>query len=270
MWFQGPKWLHHHFTPPQPPIEDTNEELRKIQNLHAQMSCSGSSLIEKFSSYHKLITLVAFVNRCKGNFKARKLNQPTAQGPFTVSERHRAFKGLCSMVQREFFSKEVQLLSMGPKTEAPDHEDFKKSGMRRGMRKTKLLNFDPFYDDADQLLRIGGRLQHSQLEFGQKHPIILPDSAFTRLYLTHLHVTSLHAGPTLLLATARQQVWIINGKNAARQVVRHCVTCQRWKGQPFSQKMGSLPVARSQGLRACHTVGVDYEGPITLKYRKGP
>ena len=89
------------------------------------------------------------------------------------------------------------------------------------------------------------------------------------MYLLQLHQDTLHAGPTLLLATARQQVWIIGGKHAARQVVRNCTTCSRWKGQTFGQKMGNLPAARLQGLRAFHTVGIDYAGPITLKYRKG-
>ena len=59
------------------------------------------------------------------------------------------------------------------------------------------------------------------------------------------------------------------GKTAARQIVKNCNVCARWKGQTFTQKMGNLPAARLQGLRAFHTVGVDNAGPILLKHKKG-
>ena len=112
-------------------------------------------------------------------------------------------------------------------------------------------------------------MRHSQLEYSQKHPVILPDCHFVRIYLQQLHKDNLHAGPTLLLATARQKVWILQGKNAARQVVRKCVTCTRWKGSIMGQKMGDLPEARVHGKKAFDQVGVDYAGPITIKTRNG-
>ena len=40
-------------------------------------------------------------------------------------------------------------------------------------RRTRLYHLDPFID-SDGIFRVGGRLQQAELEFGEKHPIILP------------------------------------------------------------------------------------------------
>ena len=37
-----------------------------------------------------------------------------------------------------------------------------------------ILKLDPFYDKRDHLLRVGGRLEHSDLPEGTKLPIIVP------------------------------------------------------------------------------------------------
>jgi hypothetical protein len=40
-------------------------------------------------------------------------------------------------------------------------------------KKSSLLSLNPFLD-GNQLIRVGGRLQHSELAFDQQHPLILP------------------------------------------------------------------------------------------------
>jgi len=50
-----------------------------------------------------------------------------------------------------------------------------------------LANLNPFLDEND-LVQVGERLQNSQLSFGQKHPIILPN----RYSLTDRIIREIH------------------------------------------------------------------------------
>ncbi|GFV57132.1 integrase catalytic domain-containing protein [Trichonephila clavipes] len=61
------------------------------------------------------------------------------------------------------------------------------------------------------LVRVGGRLQNSQLPFNSKHPIILPSQhSISELLIKEQHIAHLHAGPTLLAHVLRQSHWILH------------------------------------------------------------
>ncbi|GFX61116.1 integrase catalytic domain-containing protein [Trichonephila clavipes] len=61
------------------------------------------------------------------------------------------------------------------------------------------------------LVRVGGRLQNSQLRFNSKHPIILPSQhSISELLIKEQHIAHLHAGPTLLAHVLRQSHWILH------------------------------------------------------------
>ncbi|GFV59978.1 hypothetical protein TNCV_1400861 [Trichonephila clavipes] len=63
--------------------------------------------------------------------------------------------------------------------------------------------------DEHGLVRVGGRLQNSQLRFNSKHPIILPSQhSISELLIKEQHIAHLHAGPTLLAHVLRQSHWI--------------------------------------------------------------
>ena len=180
-----------------------------------------------------------------------------------MKDREEAFMALCATIQQQFWPKEYELLSSIKQEDAsggppPQPQQLKKS---------KLFQFNPFFDFSSSVIRIGGRLRHSDMEFSQKFPIIMPNCYFSRLYLSELHQATLHAGPTLLLATARQKMWILGGKLAARQVVKKCNTCTRWREEAMGQVMGDLPADRTQAHRAFYCTGVDYCGPVYIKAR---
>ncbi|GFT27299.1 putative gag-pol protein [Trichonephila clavipes] len=84
--------------------------------------------------------------------------------------------------------------------------------------------------DEHGLVRVGGRLQNSQLPFNSKHPIILPSQhSISELLIKEQHIAHLHAGPTLLAHVLRQSHWI----------------------RPF------------------FSCGIDYAGPVLIKCNKG-
>ncbi|GFS52442.1 integrase catalytic domain-containing protein [Trichonephila clavipes] len=110
--------------------------------------------------------------------------------------------------------------------------------------KSPLRSLHPFIDEHG-LVRVGGRLQNSQLRFNSKHPIILPSQhSISELLIKEQHIAHLHAGPTLLAHVLRQSHWIVGTDG---QFAKHRVTLER----PF------------------FSCGIDYAGPVLIKCNKG-
>ncbi|GFW94256.1 integrase catalytic domain-containing protein [Trichonephila clavipes] len=64
---------------------------------------------------------------------------------------------------------------------------------------SKLRNLNPFID-SDGLLRVGGRLSNSDLNYVNKHPVILPGNHnLTVQIIVHFHRKNLHTGASSLL-----------------------------------------------------------------------
>ena len=76
----------------------------------------------------------------------------------------------------------------------------------------------------------------------------------------------LHAGPTLLSASLSQRYHIVGGRNVIRSVTRECVTCRRKAEKPQPQMLGQLPIERVTPGPVFQMVGVDYAGPVLVKY----
>ena len=83
---------------------------------------------------------------------------------------------------------------------------------------------DPFLDD-NGVLRVGGRLRKSSLNWNLMHPILLPQRDMT------------------LNKIRSNAFWIINGNVAVVQGghIYHCVTCRKLRGKLGEQKMTDLP-----------------------------
>ncbi|XP_017481279.1 PREDICTED: uncharacterized protein LOC108370462 [Rhagoletis zephyria] len=75
-----------------------------------------------------------------------------------------------------------------------------------------ISSLSPFIDD-EALVRVGGRLKNSALDFDGQHPIILPRRhPVTHAIIMHFHRRNLHAGPRALLANIRLHYWPIGGR----------------------------------------------------------
>jgi len=130
-------------------------------------------------------------------------------------------------------------------------------------KKSRLRDLNPFIDE-DGLLRVGGRLQHSELQHDAKHPVILPHrSRLTELIIEHKHRKNLHTGPDATLAAVRQMYWPIRARGI-KQLCRKCVICFKSKPRISEQLMGNLPAHRVIPSRPSST-GVDFCGPIYIR-----
>lgn len=80
-----------------------------------------------------------------------------------------------------------------------------------------VLRLNPFIDSKG-VLRVGGRIQLSNVQIHKKHQILLPaNHHFTWLLFQSEHIRLLHPGPQMLLSSIRSQYWVINGRNLARK-----------------------------------------------------
>ncbi|GFU81632.1 uncharacterized protein TNCV_4927631 [Trichonephila clavipes] len=98
--------------------------------------------------------------------------------------------------------------------EASDEEEIRSIKKQISLPpKSPLRSLHPFIEEHG-LVRVGGRLQNSQLRFNSKHPIILPSQhSISELLIKEQHIAHLHAGPTFLAHVLRQSHWIVGVEN---------------------------------------------------------
>ena len=171
----------------------------------------------------------------------------------SVAEKNRAKNTWIYLLQRKFFKVEIDLIEKGKPL-------FKSSS---------LLKLDPILIDG--LLRVGGRLYNSNLNYDQKHPYILRyQCRFNDLLINSIHIATLHGGIKLTLTTLRQEYWMINGRNVVKKIINRCFRCLRYRAQTVNQKMGNLPAPRvNKPSKPFQCSGVDYAGPYEILKSKG-
>lgn len=255
LWWTGPSWLKDNSLPSPHPIDLTSQSDPEEKSIQTAVFHSGviESYIEKYSSLHKHIRLMANVRRSVSNKLAKIRNQSKIDGPFTPQHLEDALLFLIKSIQRNDFPREIKCLEA-------------KSPISK---KSNLCQLHPFLD-KEGILRVSGRLQNANIHEDQKHPIILPhNNHLTTLIIRQCHQDTLHGGHQLVLATLGSKYWIIRGRDTIRHIIRKCVICRRHKAKLAQQLMGSLPSTRVNIGRPFLNSGVDYAGPYQVLKCKG-
>ncbi|XP_041564648.1 uncharacterized protein LOC121467325 [Drosophila elegans] len=133
--------------------------------------------------------------------------------------------------------------------------------------RSQLIKLSPIIS-KDGLLRVGGRLDNSQLPADVKHPILLPKShSITRMILEH--ASDLHPGVSALFVIIRQKYWVFGARNLIRNLVHNCIKCFRQRSQTAQQFMADLPGIRiAEALPFQHS-WCDYAALFIFKERRG-
>ena len=168
----------------------------------------------------------------------------------TVSELVLAERYLVRFSQEAHFSNEIASLSAGDRVS---------SGC-------SLLSLNPFLN-SDSVLHVGGRERDSKLSYSRMHPIILHRKHhITKLIVWSEHLRLLHAGSSLVFSVLARRFHILSMKKTISSVVRQCLVCRRLSTKPSPQMLGQLPLERVTPGPVFENVGVDYAGPLQVKY----
>ena len=251
LWWNGPRWLKlESFNwPSQTAISQAEEPVEeKICLLAVTVKRTPVIPIDKYSSYTRLKCITAWIFRFLDNCRAKEHRDSP---PFlTPSEIRKAELYWISFAQNELFSKELELLKEG--------QDLPKT--------SSLLTLHPFVDSLG-LLRVGGREQNSNRSYSSQHPILLAGKhPLTKLIVLSEHLRLLHAGATLLTCSLSRSFYIIRCRQVVREITRGCTVCRRLSVKPQAQLLGQLPIERVTPDLVFDKVGVDYAGPIYVKY----
>lgn len=249
LWFHGPNWLKlDQSNWPKCPKPSASNEL-EVRTVHLTKAIIKKpfSFIDDRSSYTTVIRVMAFCIRFYHNCQPSK--NVIFKGELTVKELNWAKIQIIKLVQAECFWSEIKFIEQ----QEPN-------------RLTGAMAQLGLFLDADGLLRVGGRLHHANVNYKQKHPILLPQKhRFTTLFLDYVHKLTLHGGVQLMVCHIREQFWLINARNIVRQHVFRCTKCFRLKAKPINQIMGDLPDCRVTQSRCFLHTGVDFAGPIEVK-----
>ena len=261
LWWNGPDWLV--TEPLEIPSQPSCTEVDKHKDHSAKPSrCLHITaaptiwLTDRFSSYHTLNKVTAWILRAAANFKALRTTpiQVNKETYLSVEELKEAATFLLKRAQRRSYNVDIALLGTDPKTTVD--------------KSSSLLQLNPFLDSTG-LLRVGGRLEESSLSYFQKYPVILsPRDPLTILLLSSRHKELCHCGPTLLSSSVSAEYYITGVKKLARTICKKCLTCRKVAAKAHEQLMGQLPEARLSAAPPFTTTGIDFAGPFKLKTSK--
>ena len=261
-WLNGPDFLwqsektwkckNEHSTD----LSENDPEVRKVNVIRYENN--GEELLEllerRISSWIKMKRVMAWILRFTKILKSRISKTCFHLSPtIYIEEIEEASDFIMKFAQSKHFSHELSTL---------------KTTQNISLQ-SRIIKLDPFVDNKG-LIRVGGRLQHSQLEYKEKHPVVLPkDAKISELIVRYCHDLVAHAGRGLTINEIRNHgIWICGVTSLTRKVIYFCVRCRYLRGKLSVQKMASLPVERVTEAPPFTFVGVDLFGPFLIKQRR--
>ena len=257
-WKNGPEflWKAKEEWPQQPKDIQLDEYLDDVVvGSTAIQETFWSTLFHKYSSWSRLRRIVAWLIRVvlkmreglnpRDTTVRKSGNTRKFTESLTVSDVLEAERKIVKAVQEQSFAEDVSL------------------------KKGKLARLSPF--EQDGLIRVGGRLNRSQLPYDAKHPSILPGKhPVTELIIQHYHAQNGHVGTHQVLSEIRQRYWIISGVSSVKRVLNKCHECRRQNAKMGEQITAPLPEIRvssdeNQLVFPFAAVGLDYFGPLYVK-----
>ena len=240
LWLNGPQFLlcTKDLWPSQDVISYNSvniiqEEKKVIENV---IKLNEIICFSKFSSYDKLVRVIAYVKRFI----------------FNTSRKGRNTKILEEYVSLKEFSEAENLLLFYEQQHFSSKEEF-----------NHLFNSLNVFVDKDDLIKVEGRLQNAPLN----PPVLLnKDSYVTHLIIWNCHNRRLHSGVKDTLTYLRQRFWVPRGRQTVRKVIKDCVICLKQNSKPFNLPSAPpLPTFRVNIDFPFANTGVDYLGPLFVR-----
>ena len=258
VWKYGPERLRlpkNEWEPfPVPASAKSNQEYlagvrkkRIIEAYAARIVCTDTEGEAK-NILVKAPNLVFLLNTTRYILRVRDLIKKT---PFTGTqeeEKKRALLFWVRQVQKDHFAEEWHDLEKGNYVE----------------NTSKLAKLDPFIDPEEQIIRVGGRIEHSGLESTVVHPYVLPEkSQLTDLIIIDMHERWFHLKVDWLHYHLRLNCHIINARERIKHRIRGCPRCMRFGAKRQKVRMGNVPKSRLSS-QVWDVVSVDFAGPFKI------
>ena len=256
-WLEGPSFLWSpSFDPetssipaPLPTILPEEELEVSILSTKVVKPSPFSHLFPKFSSFRKLINVFKYVLKFARILDKIRQRKGCSENPRSMEVSDLDAKNeLIKQVQTECFSEEIKKLKSGQPL--PDSN--------------KLSDLAPTVDQKG-LLRVGGRLKHSDVDFSVKHPLLIPqDHPLSSIIIQHFHGLNKHQGTLITHNSIIQHGFhILNGRTMIRNFLKVCIICRKLRAKTCEQIMSDLPPDRlAQDVPPFTHVGVDVFGPF--------
>ena len=278
-WLTGPQFLNNpvatlSWETKEFPLNQYDPEVRKV-SVHIIHTTDRNGLstnnFSRFSSFtslqHAIANLIVVIKKFK--LRKNKLQEVTRGRKAPVGSEHRsptllelqqATTVIIKAVQREVYVDEFKLQHQIRKAEE-DH-GVRRNELKHMIKRSALYHLNPFIDD-DGILRVGGRLRRSKLEYREKHPVLMPKKHHvTTLIVRHYHHLVHHQGRLMTHGAIRQAgYWLVNRNQVVSKEINSCVTCKRLRGRPLEQQMADLPTDRMEETAPFTYVGFDVFGP---------
>jgi hypothetical protein len=245
LWWQGPSWICQPVKDwPKLSAKDNTQHQKQIISNVTTLNSQNIITIENYSSFDKLLRITAYVLRFIHNIKGKE----RYTGSLSISEIKNAHNYLVKCVQAETFIQEIKDIKSKNSVSSKSH----------------IISLNPII--CDDILCVGGRLENSNVDEQQKHPILLPSKHhFTKLIIQKTHTDNLHTGPTTTLAHVRLKYWPIAGITTVKRILKTCIVCFRYNAKESTQLMAPLPEQRVNiPLRPFYNISVDYTGFFQL------
>ncbi|KAL0822198.1 hypothetical protein ABMA28_004328 [Loxostege sticticalis] len=252
LWWNGPAWLQSEtIETGEWDVPETHEEERVKAHVMTEQP-KEDFLWCKFSNLQKMLRIMSYCRRFL-KLKTPKANRPLFTALVTIEETDKTLEMCMKQVQEFEFGEEIKHLRL--------HGYVPK--------KSVLHNLVPILDQ-NGLLRVGGRITQASVSFEKQHPIIIPEkSHLAKLLVADAHIKTLHGGPQVMLNFLRSKYWILRARSLAKKCFGSCVTCLRFSKGQKTQLMGQLPEVRLKPSKPFRSSGVDYAGPINIRFSPG-
>ncbi|XP_071652143.1 uncharacterized protein [Temnothorax longispinosus] len=254
IWWTGPAWLVD-FEPTPETIPEADDFPEEEENSRAFVSVNADvadtptvvdSLLDRFSSLDTIVRILAYCLRF-GKPRSNSLNKTLLVDQV---EFHSTLLHLVRLVQSQCFAEDIARLR------------------RHQFCSKPIRQLAPLLDERG-LLRVGGRLTHSAVSYGVKHPALLPGKhRLTELVIERTHRLHLHPGRRTLHYFLSQEFWILGAHQAIRRCLSRCYRCFRANSRTAQPYMADLPADRVRQAKPFSITGVDYAGPFSVYNRR--
>ena len=199
LWWNGPSWLKmpQESWPVNPSLEPSKakaeEERKKVVQVNAAIVRDTVIDPSRYSKWSKLLRITAYV-LC---FIIKTCALAKIKKQQSVSKETKAEK--VALTAEDLINSEYFWYQRIQEETYPDEFEQLRNGEPIS-KNSCILKLDPFFDKDYRVLRVGGRLQYSELPEETKHQLILPHGhPVVEKIIQDIHEKSMHAGPETTL-----------------------------------------------------------------------